>query len=258
MALGNDTSSAEERQVAALFSNGEQGAWYDPSDITTMFQDSAGTTPVTAVGQPVGLILDKSGRGNHAFQTTTTKRPLYQSAGGYSYLAFDGVNDAMVTNSINFTTTNKITVWAGLRKLSDAAGGIVAELSAGSPNFGRFAIIAPARTGLPEYEFASTGSSSAGARSNGFAAPITNVFTGLGDISGDSSILRINGTQAASSVSDQGTGNYGNYPIYIGSRAGTSIPFNGNIYSLIVRGAQSSGAQIAIAEQYSNSKTGAY
>lgn len=44
----------------SLFASGEQGAWYDPSDLSTMFQDSAGTTPVTAVGQPVGLILDKS------------------------------------------------------------------------------------------------------------------------------------------------------------------------------------------------------
>jgi hypothetical protein len=45
---------------ANLFASGEQGAWYDPSDFSTMFQDSAGTTPVTAVGQLVGLILDKS------------------------------------------------------------------------------------------------------------------------------------------------------------------------------------------------------
>ena len=43
-----------------LFQNNEQGAWYDPSDLTMMFQDSAGTVPVTADGQPVGLILDKS------------------------------------------------------------------------------------------------------------------------------------------------------------------------------------------------------
>ena len=42
-----------------LFGNGEPGFWLDPSDFTTMFQDSAGTTPVTAVEQPVGLILDK-------------------------------------------------------------------------------------------------------------------------------------------------------------------------------------------------------
>ena len=45
---------------ASLFRNAEQGVWYDPSDFSTMFQDSAGTTPVTAVEQPVGLMLDKS------------------------------------------------------------------------------------------------------------------------------------------------------------------------------------------------------
>ena len=44
----------------SLFASGEQGVWFDPSDLSTMFQDSAGTTPVTVDGQPVGLILDKS------------------------------------------------------------------------------------------------------------------------------------------------------------------------------------------------------
>jgi len=43
-----------------LFANNEVGVWYDISDMSTLFQDSAGTTPVTAVEQPVGLILDKS------------------------------------------------------------------------------------------------------------------------------------------------------------------------------------------------------
>ena len=45
---------------ASLFAAGEGGFWLDPSDFSTMFQDSAGTTPVTATGQTVGLILDKS------------------------------------------------------------------------------------------------------------------------------------------------------------------------------------------------------
>lgn len=45
---------------AMLFGAGEQGFWFDPSDIATLFQDTAGTTPVTATGQTVGLLLDKS------------------------------------------------------------------------------------------------------------------------------------------------------------------------------------------------------
>lgn len=46
--------------VISLFANGEQGAWYDPSDLTTLFQDSDGIAPVTTDGQSVGLVLDKS------------------------------------------------------------------------------------------------------------------------------------------------------------------------------------------------------
>lgn len=63
----------------AWFASSEQGMWYDPSDLSTMFQDSAGTTPVTAVEQPVGRILDKSGRGNHATQATSTARPTLRN-----------------------------------------------------------------------------------------------------------------------------------------------------------------------------------
>jgi hypothetical protein len=46
-------------EILKLFANGEQGFFYDPNDLSTMFQDAAGTVPVTAVGQPVGLIFDK-------------------------------------------------------------------------------------------------------------------------------------------------------------------------------------------------------
>ena len=64
----------------SLFSGGVQGVWYDPSDLSTMFEDSAGTTAVHTPGNgtadsPVGKILDKSGNGNHATQSTSTKRP---------------------------------------------------------------------------------------------------------------------------------------------------------------------------------------
>lgn len=46
--------------IKSIFAVGGQGFAYDPNDLTTMWQDAAGTIPVTAVGQPVGLMLDKS------------------------------------------------------------------------------------------------------------------------------------------------------------------------------------------------------
>ncbi|OJT01239.1 hypothetical protein [Marinobacter nauticus] len=79
-----------------LFTNGEQGAWYDPSDLTTLYQDSAGTTPVTADGDPVGLMLDKSGNGNHASQSVAASRPIYRTDGTLHWLEFDGVDDYLM------------------------------------------------------------------------------------------------------------------------------------------------------------------
>ena len=46
--------------IKSIFANNEQGFFYDPNDLSTMFQDAAGTVPVTAAGQAVVLILDKS------------------------------------------------------------------------------------------------------------------------------------------------------------------------------------------------------
>ena len=242
----------------SLFASGEQGIWLDPSDFSTMFQDAAGTTPVTAVGQPVGKILDKSGRGNHATQSTGASRPtLQQDSNGMYYLSFDGTDDGMATPSINFTGTNKMTVWAGVRKLSDAAVGLVVELSASSGvNNGSFYLVASASAGA-NYQLLSKGTVLAAATPSGVAAPITNVLTGICDISGDLCRLRVNGT-ATSATTDQGTGNYGNYPLYIGRRGGTTLPFNGRIYQLIVRGAASNAGQIAAGEAWCNSKTRAY
>ena len=78
-----------------LFANGEQGAWYDPSDLSTLFQDDAGTTPVTEPGQTVGLMLDKSGNDVEARQTTAESRPIYRDDEGLRYTDGDGVDDTI-------------------------------------------------------------------------------------------------------------------------------------------------------------------
>ena len=56
----NGAKFSFETVMKKLFANGEQGFAYDPNDLSTLFQDAAVVGPVTAVGQPVGLMLDKS------------------------------------------------------------------------------------------------------------------------------------------------------------------------------------------------------
>lgn len=221
--------------IKSLFSNKEGGFAFDPNDLTTLYQDAAGTIPVTSAGQPVGLMKDKSGRNNHAYQTVSASRPVLQrnaTTGAY-YLAFDGVDDSLQTNSIDFTATDKVSLFAGVRKLSTVSG-MVLELSSNlSTNNGSFYLASPAGQAIPnQIIFANKGTIFASAQNTNLQPPISVVVSCKGNIAADSTIIRTNGTQF-SSAEDLGTGNYGNYPLYIGRRGGTSLPFNGHIYGLI-------------------------
>jgi len=153
-------------------------------------------------------------------------------------------------------------VWVGVRKLSDAASATIVELSVNaSLNAGAFLLRGPngAATNYGLYALMTAGAL-AGPSPSPFAAPTTNVLV----LNVDTSLAiankiygRVNGTTYTNPV-DIGTGNFGNYPLYIGRRGGTTLPFNGRIYQLIIRGAASNAGQIAAGEAWCNSKTRAY
>lgn len=69
--------------------------WLDASDASTLFQDSAGTTPAAADNDVVGYWGDKSGNGYHAAQGTTANKPLLKLAtkNNLPVVYFDGLND---------------------------------------------------------------------------------------------------------------------------------------------------------------------
>jgi hypothetical protein len=190
------------------------------------------------------------------YQKVTSTYDVTEAGQADNYhLVFDGVDDSMVTPSIDFTGTDEMSVFAGVRKLSDAAIGIIAELStnSGTAN-GTFYIASPVSG--TDTRFRSRGTSAGDSISaSGFVAPTTKVLSGLGAISDDQSILRIDGVQVATSTTDQGTGNYGNYPLYIGRRGGASLPFNGHLYQLLVRGALTADNLLNQTETYVASKT---
>ena len=431
-----------------LFSTGAQGLWLDPSDLATMFQDLASTTPVTTPGQPVGRRLDKSGRGNHATAPTLAARPIYGvepkggrrnlltysedysnvvwvksnatpyiagvDGNGYSitrlastainnfhkvqalgatgvtvgaelsgsiilkadgcnwarvglldgggsgyvfinlvtgaigtyvtsgnaltgvtvvssgtaewrvtfkrivqgsavyfdvglakadndscffngttadailirntqletgstatayqrvttayditesgvatchYVQYDGSDDSLSTSAIDFTATDKMSVFAGVRKLSDAFSAVLVEFSTTVTNNGAFHIQAPDSPSLYLFRTKGTILVGTGTTSAAFNAPISNVLSGLSDISGDLATLRINGAQVAQATFDQGTGNYANASLFIGRRNNATLPFSGRDFGIIIVGKAASAGEITDTETWLAART---
>jgi hypothetical protein len=151
LALGQ---GARRFDPASLFAGGEAGAWYDPSDLSAMFQDDAGTVPA-AVDMPVGRLLDRSGRGNHAVQANAAARPmLRQSGAGRLFLEFDGVDDQLVAA---FSISQPIERVSAIRQLAWTTSGRIfasSSVNAGAlymagtaPRLGLYSGIAGISTG---------------------------------------------------------------------------------------------------------------
>jgi hypothetical protein len=234
---------------------------------------TAGSTLYFGLGSPAsnnyiwGASIVPANQSTLPYQRVNTSTD-YATTGFLPYLKFDGVDDSLSTNSISFTSTDKMSVFAGVRKLSDVSFGVISELGTNSfgvaGSFGLFANGGAASTG-PFYAAFGTGTSSYAADFQTFTAPISNVVTAQWDIAqstGTTEVtLRANGaaaTRGATSGTSMGTGNFGNYPLYIGRRGGSSLPFSGQMYSMIIVGKAVTAGELSSTETYVNQKTGAY
>jgi hypothetical protein len=277
-----------------LFASGEQGAWYDPSDLSTIFADKAGEIPITSISSNsrVARINDKSGRGNHMIidstntslfpgiscrvntlnstntlpsQSISVKSTLYVlSFSGSGSISMTGANSGFytagtyiitciagnltvnvvgsvlnadlrekvfsnsnipeyqsvassgvtydtvgfpvyiivrystasvfrTTSSVDFTGTDKITITAGVNKLTDSASGILLELSEQSDiNDGTF-MLGASWSSTDYYGFRSKGTISSVVKTNdeSLLAPNIAVVSAIGDIANDIAKIKI-------------------------------------------------------------------
>ena len=233
-----------DQQIQKLFANGEQGFYYDPNDLSTMFQDSAGTVPVTDVGQPVGLIRDKSGRNNHAYQTNSASRPILRqnAVTGANYLEFDGSDDFLQTSDIDFTATDKLSLFAGVRKLGTKRGTIV---EFGTLGLGRF-MINSNRVDATSFSFL-------GENVTPFptvSAQDSAVLTGVSNLTNRTHKLTVDSKNTNSETWTQVlVPSYQDAPLHIGRQRGAGFAFNGHIYGLIGIGKLASATEATVIEK---------
>jgi lysophospholipase L1-like esterase len=217
---------AQPMTPARLFGRGDQGAWYDPNDLSTLFQDTAGAVPVTAAGQTVKRVNDKSGRGNHATNATGW---LLLSDGPLYYLQMDGATT--FTTSAFAWGSDKLTLWAGTTG-SGAATTVsfgTVGTQTGTFDFGYY------EGGALLYH---RGSGTFGARGTASVGALPVVASVQCDLAGSTHTaecpaLQVDGVQGSLTnygQADSGSGNFGTYALKLG---GGSSAASGRLYALI-------------------------
>lgn len=224
---GGGGAVSDLQYLKSLYTGGYIGPCYIPR-MSDMYQDSAGTTPVTAYGQPIGLHKDAFGRAGHdRYQNgLVSKRPTYVSGGLYGMIDYDGNDDTFATSSISFGS-DSVTYISALHKDLSSSTQISCELSLSSSSGYSGAFRTLVDDGSGGLRFGSRGDGGVSQAIATFGTSSMGIVTGYAKISADLCRVRINNLSEQQAGADQGNGNYGNWPLFFGARAGTSLYFNG-------------------------------
>lgn len=217
---------------ASLFASGEQGFWYDLSDLSAV--KDLGGEPIFD-GAKIGTLVDKSGRTIDA--SGGPSAPTYRAGGGKPYAEFNGSSTFLSTNSLT-PSSGFVQVFAAIMKSSDTAvGTVVGWTNNTAANSNVFHLKAPRVVSAPGYGFQSKGSLAVDAAvDTGFGTGVGRVVTGLGSLTSPYSKLRVGGAEQANVTTAQnGTTYVGPQVAYIGAQGSSSEFFNGRLYGLIVR-----------------------
>lgn len=249
----NGTSTVGSQITATVTNNAFSITARAPAGATSIMIGSNNSTTALGGVWEIDNISVKPIAGNHAVQTVTASRPSLQrnTSSGAFYASFDGVDDFLVTiNTVDMTSSDAVSVLTAVRKNSDSTVSIIAEFSPDvNTNTGCFYLTGPQSAAVGNYAFSSKGTTASLATAATYTAPHTAVISVRSKISTDTNKISVNGSTEFSSAGDLGTGNFGNYNLYLGRRSGTTLQFNGHIYAMIIVEKLASDGEIYEAEK---------
>ena len=166
------------------------------------------------------------------------------------------MDDIIGNSAVDFSTTDKLSVFLGIRRLTAPALNIICDIGDGTTynadslytQFGGG--VSPLTSFTSGSQFSITGGLS--------TVPFTEVLTQLTNIAGPLNQLRENGSVISTNTNTLGTGNYKNGGLYLCARTSTSYQWNGRIYGAVIRGTSSTATEVANTESWMNGKTKAY
>lgn len=210
--------------------------WLDFSDISTLYQDAAKTTPVASDGDVIGAAEDKSGGGKDHTQTTTATKPTYKT-GIQNSLSIGRADGGDELRTLTNTLNQPMTILAVCMSTVAGADYIFGETTrTGISTLNRTAVYAGAFL-----------------RSSVDAFVPNTYFQPTYVLNGASSILRVNTNQVASG--NLGTSN--NTKTSLFSRLGADF-WNGDIGEICIYSSVLSGDDITLWETYANDKWSVY
>lgn len=89
--------------ILLAYLTGKEGAYYFVGDLSTLYEDRAGTVSATVDGV-VGMIRDKGPNARHLVAVSDAGRGTLRQAAGLYYIESDGVDDAYVTGTLASST----------------------------------------------------------------------------------------------------------------------------------------------------------
>lgn len=260
--------AAADGHPARLFRGGEPGfclpSVAEALRVGALWQDAAGGTPA-AVGAPVGTVGFTAGLSSVASQGTATKRPLLTTdSKSIPLLRFDGLDDCLVTPSIDFSACDAVTVIAGLRTAVETTAATVCEHGVVlSP--GAFGLFAPVNSSNNHIYMQTRGDADGGWYYD-IPAGSSSVFASVLVGSETTRIAKVpayalNGNSLAARYAGGaddpiGAGAFQNAALNIGQRNASVYAFSGDLYSLTVIGRRLSNAEMLATSRWINEQMG--
>lgn len=230
-------------------------AWYDFSDIATLFQNTIATTPVTTDGQNIARANDKSGNGRNILQGGAGA-PVYKTGirAGRSIARLNGVDQWLTASSFVHSASGGLTLFvvcaysAYVSDNNTAAG----FLSNATPSLTTAAI---RRTASGTFAFSSYDGTSAITSDSETSADTDWHYLSGTKGTGTTLVLRIDGTGTQSI--GPFTPNTSAQTFSVGSRASSAADlFTGDIAEVLLYDVNLSGIDRTAVEAYLYTKWG--
>lgn len=217
--------------ITTLFS-GDEGGFYDPNDLSTVWTDTGGTT-AASVGDQVARIDAAAGTFDPMIQATLGQRPYLRldATTGFHYLEFDQADDTLETSAVQTMGAPNGHTCVAVDFQGDAQNSALLMYGTNTSTGGMGIETNNVSTGWTPKAF-SAGATAVQATGTDQSPAKKLVVRGRADYANDVCEVYVNGSLDGSNYADQGASASNNRTLKVGEQFAESI--NANWYGGVI------------------------